>query len=132
MKRVPPSLLTGTCFVASLTVVTAVVAVPQVVRIVLGVLIVFVLPGFALVSMVPPERQLSGGERLLASVGMSLAIATCATVLLGATPIGLTRSSLAVVLGVFTIALSVCAEVRRHSAGTYDRKARMHYEKSRP
>ncbi len=105
-------LLAGTCLVASLAVATANVAAPQAVRIALGVLIVFILPGFAVVSAVLPERQLSGGECLLASVGVSLAIATCAAVILGATPIGLSRESFAVLLGSITVALSLYAGFR--------------------
>ena len=112
MTRGRLSLLAGTCLVASVTVATASVAVPQGVRIALGVLMVLVLPGFALVCAVLPERQLSSGECLLASVGMSLAIVTCVAVLLGATPIGLTRGSLAVVLGGSTIILSIFAGFR--------------------
>jgi uncharacterized membrane protein len=112
MTRGRLSLLAGTCVGASVTVATATVVVPQGVRIVLGVLMVLVLPGFALVCAVLPERQLSSGECLLASVGMSLAIVTCVAVLLGATPVGLTRESLAVALGGGTIILSIFAGFR--------------------
>ena len=58
------------------------------------------MPGFALVCAVLPDRQLSRGERLLASVGMSLAITVCAAVALAAAPVGLSRQSIAVALGV--------------------------------
>jgi len=88
------------------------VGIPHWVRISLGVLIVFILPGFALVSAVLPERELSRPERLLASVGMSLAMATCAAVLLGATPIGLSREALAIVLGGSTVASSAVGGFR--------------------
>jgi uncharacterized membrane protein len=112
MKRPRLSLLAGSCLVAILTVATADFAVPQIVRIVLGVLIVFIVPGFALVCAVLPDRQFALGERLLASVGMSLAMATTLAVLLGATPIGLSRLSLAVVLGGCTLTLSTYAACR--------------------
>jgi len=112
MRRGRLLLLVGTCLVASVTVATADVAVPQGVRIALGVLMVLVLPGFALVCAVLPERQLSSGECLVASVGMSLAMVTCVAVLLAATPIGLSRGSLAVVLGGSTIILSIYAWLR--------------------
>jgi uncharacterized membrane protein len=112
MRRGLLLLLAGTCFVAALTMATASIAVPQGVRIALGVLMVFVLPGFALVCAVLPERQLSSGECLLASVGMSLAMVTCVAVLLAATSIGLSRGSLAVVLGGSTIILSIYAVFR--------------------
>lgn len=105
-------LLTGTCLAASLTITTASGTVPQTLRIALAVLIVFILPGFAGVCAVLPTRRFSPGERLLASLGISLMIATCTAVLLGATPIGLSRGSFAVALGVSTIGLSIVALFR--------------------
>jgi hypothetical protein len=105
-------LLAGTCLAATLTIVTAYVATLQAVRIALGVLIVFILPGFAVVCAVPPARQLPSGERLLASLGISLAVATCTAVLLGATPIGLGQESFSVALGGSTIAMSAVAGFR--------------------
>ena len=72
MKRERLILLVGSCLVGVLTVATAHSTVPQVVRIALGTLLVLILPGFTLVCAVIPEREFSRGERLLASVGMSL------------------------------------------------------------
>jgi len=112
MKRKHLALLAGSCLVGVLIVATANIAVPQVVRIALGMLVVFVLPGFALVSAVLPKRQFSSVERLLASVGMSLATATCVAVLLAAMPVGLSREPLAIVLGGITISLSIAAALR--------------------
>ena len=112
MRRRDLMLLAGTCLAASLTIVTAYVATLQAVRIALGVLIVFILPGFAVVCAVLPARQLPSGERLLASLGISLAVATCTAVLLGLTPIGLGQESFSVALGGSTIALSVVAGFR--------------------
>ena len=83
MRRRRLPLLCGTCLIASLTVATANVAVPQAIRIALGALMVLILPGFAVVCAVVPERQLFSGERILASLGLSLAMATTAAVLLG-------------------------------------------------
>jgi uncharacterized membrane protein len=104
--------LACTCFLASLTVATAVVAVPQLLRIAFGVLIVFILPGFAVVCAVLPARQFSFGEHLLASLGISLMMATCAAVILGATPIGLSHGSFAACLGGSTMAVSIYARFR--------------------
>jgi uncharacterized membrane protein len=109
MKRGRLRLLVGTCLVSSVTVATANVAVPMAMRIALGALIVLILPGFAVSCACFPQRQLSLDERLLASVGLSLAISTCAALLLGAMPIGLSRGSLAAVLGASTIVLSIYA-----------------------
>ena len=99
-------LLGGACLVAVLTIVTTHADVPHV-RIVLGILMVLFVPGFSLVCAVLPQRQLTRGERLLASVGMSLAVTVCASVALAAAPIGLSRQSVAVALGVFTLVCSV-------------------------
>jgi Protein of unknown function (DUF1616) len=112
IKRRDLLLLAGTCLAATLTIVTAYVATLQAVRVALAVLIVFLLPGFAVVCAVLPARQLASGERLLASLGISLAVATCAAVLLGATPIGLGQESFSLTLGGSTIALSVVAGFR--------------------
>ena len=92
--------LAVTCLVAALTVATAYVdVVPQFVRIVFGLLIVFVVPGFAAVCAVLPKSQLACEEHLIAILGISLAMATCAAMLLAAAPIGLSRESFAVALG---------------------------------
>jgi DNA helicase-2/ATP-dependent DNA helicase PcrA len=104
--------IAGTCLFALLTVATAGTAVPQPVRVVLGVPLVFLLSGFAVVCAVLPGQQLSRGERLLASLGASLAMTTCVAVLLAATPIGLSRTSFAGALGGITVAVSVYAWFR--------------------
>jgi hypothetical protein len=114
MRRAPRAPLFGAYVVGCATVATATGTVPlppgpsfpQAVQIVLGILTVFLLPGFSLVCIALPERQ-SSIERLLASVGVSVTMATCAAVLLAATPVGLSRDSLGVLLGGFTIVLSV-------------------------
>jgi uncharacterized membrane protein len=101
--------LMGSGLIGAVTVVAANVAVPQALRVALGVMMVFVVPGFAAVSAVLYRRPLSLGECLLASLGVSLAMTIGLCVLLAATPIGLTRSSLAAVLGSGTVILSVYA-----------------------
>jgi len=88
--------------------------VTQGVQIVLGVLMVFLVPGFSFVCAALPER-LSSGERLLATVGLSLAVATSASMLLAAIPVGLSRESLGVLLGGFTMVLSICGLYRARS-----------------
>lgn len=116
MKRRRLLLLSGTGLAAALTMVTAGVSVPQAVRIALGLLIVFVLPGFAILCAVFPGPQLSPSERLLASVGTSLATTTYFSVLLGTSPLGLSHESLAATLGGTTLAASVFAGVRTRYA----------------
>ena len=72
--------------------------VPHAVQVVLGLLMVFVVPGLSLGCAAFPERQ-PVVERLLASMGISVAAATCAAMLLAATPIGLSRQLLGELLG---------------------------------
>ena len=104
--------IAGTCLIALITVATAGLTVPQPVRVVLGVPLVFLLSGFAILCTVLPDQQLSWGERLLASLGLSLAMTTCVAVILAATPIGLSKTSFAVALGGITLAMSVSAWFR--------------------
>ena len=127
-----------------LAIAAANLDVPGPVRVLLGVPLLFVLPGFSLVSAVTPGEELSGGERLVASLGASMAITACSAVLLGAT-IGLSARSAAALLGCVTIAASACAWRRtsrparggRHRAGAMTafarpvRRARVHVRMAR-
>jgi uncharacterized membrane protein len=107
-------LLAGTALASAFALITASFALPEALRVALGVPMVLLLPGFALICVLFPGPRLSRSELLLASVGSSLAITTCACVLLGATPVGLARESLAMLLGGGTMALSVVAGAREH------------------
>lgn len=104
-----PTALIGACVVASLGVLGAIVGFPQGVRIMLGLLMVFVLPGFVALSACGSTLKLSWPEVVLASLGISVAMTTCVAVLLGATPIGLSRTSFAIVLGGVTMIGSIYA-----------------------
>jgi uncharacterized membrane protein len=92
-----------------------IIGAPQAVRVVLGVPLVLIFPGFAAVYAVIPGRELSIAERATAILGMSLAISICISVLLAATPIGLSKGSAAATLGVGTAALSLYARARAQS-----------------
>lgn len=116
MKKRRLLLLSGTGLAGALTIAGAGVPIPPAVRIALGILIVFVLPGFAILGALFPGPQLSDGERLLASLGTSLAMTIYVSVLLGTTPMGLSQGSLAVTLGVTTIAAAVLAGIRARYA----------------
>lgn len=116
MKKGRLLLLSGTGLAAALTIGAAYVSVPQPLRAALGLLIVFVLPGFAILCALFPGPQLSRSERLLASLGTSLALTTYTSVLLGTTPMGLSQESLAVTLGATTVAASLLAGVRARYA----------------
>jgi uncharacterized membrane protein len=106
------NMMTATAVVGLLATVVEEIGAPQAVRVVLGIPLVLVLPGFAAVCAAVPGRELSWGERLLASLGGSIAISVCVSVLLAATPIGLSKGSAAAVLGVGTTALALWAWVR--------------------
>jgi uncharacterized membrane protein len=106
------SALAATFIVAVMTAVTAPLPVPQAIRIVLGIPIVFVLPGFATVAALLPEGRLSRGECLIASLGISVAASLCAAVLLAATPVGLSRAAFALLLSGATAVVSLYAWFR--------------------
>jgi hypothetical protein len=93
------------------------VRVPQAGQIVLGLLMVFVVPGLSLVCAALPEPQ-SWVEGLLASVGISVSVATCGGVLLAATPIGFSRQPLGELLGGFAVVLSLGGLYRSRLAAT--------------
>lgn len=101
--------LLATAFAATLTVAMADVPAPPAVRIALGVLIVFLLPGFAILCAVQSSSQVSRTDGLLASLGISLAITAITSVVVAATPIGLSRGSIAAVLGGITALVSIYA-----------------------
>jgi uncharacterized membrane protein len=112
MKPDRLSALVGTCVIALLAAVAAMIGAPEAVRAVLGVPLVLVLPGFAAVAAVLPGRDLSWGESSLATLGASMAISICVAMLLAATPIGLSTGSAAVVLGLGTAIASLYARRR--------------------
>jgi uncharacterized membrane protein len=107
--------LAGTVIAAALTTAAPFLPAGQVPRIGLGALIVFLLPGFAVVSAVFPARPLSLTDRLVASLGISLAATACTAVLLAALPVGLTRDSLSIALGGGTAIVSACALLQARS-----------------
>ena len=106
------TVLTGACVIASLVVLTALVEIPQGLRIIPGLLIVFFLPGFVVLSSFGSTLHLSWPEFVLASLGISVSVATCVAVLLGAMPIGLSRFSFAIVLGGGTVIGAIYALVK--------------------
>jgi uncharacterized membrane protein len=112
MTRLHLLLLAVSCAVGVLAISTADIAMFQIARVALGLLIVFVVPGFALVSAALPKRQLSPGEYVLSTLGASLAVSSTAAVALGAAPVGLSKLSFSVALGCCTLLFSLTAVVR--------------------
>ena len=103
--------ISATAVCALMAMAIEYVTVPQAARIIPGVLMVFFLPGFATVRAVLPASDMSSGERLLASLGVSMVITVCASVLLGAT-VGLSQRSAAVALGGLTLVACFFALLR--------------------
>jgi uncharacterized membrane protein len=110
--------LIGSCVAASLVIVCTIVGVPQILRIVLGIAIVFALPGFVALSVAGQPLEFSLTEFALGSVGISVAIAVCVAMVLGLTPIGLDRASFAIALGGATLIGSIIALARERRART--------------
>jgi Protein of unknown function (DUF1616) len=91
-------------------------------RVLAGVPLVLVLPGYALTAFGLPARSPRGFSpvlwRGLWTVGLSLAVAVLGGLLLNLTPAGLTRVSWAILLaGVTMLALAVAAWLRNRSPG---------------
>ena len=103
--------------VVAITIVAAVLALlvpPDIVLIrILTLPLVLVLPGYALTSAAFPERARGVPERLVFSLGLSMAVVILGGLLLDLTPFGLRASSWAVLLSSVTLGASAVALVRR-------------------
>lgn len=77
--------------------------------------LVFVLPGYALVAAVLGGRAMAVPERLLLSLGASVAVTIVGGVLLNLTPWGLRTPTWAIGLGCLTLAACVVALARRNA-----------------
>jgi uncharacterized membrane protein len=108
--------LAGIFFAAAMALVTPFITVPEILRVVIGILMVFFIPGLATMRAAFPSKELTRTELLLASLGISLAAAVCTAVLLAALPIGLTRDSISIALGGSTIIVSSYAWFRTRYA----------------
>jgi Protein of unknown function (DUF1616) len=99
------------------------IRVPQVIQLVLGLLMVFVVPGLSVVCAALPEWQ-SWVERLLASLAISIAVATCVVVLLASTPMGFSRQPFGQLLAGLTVVLSLGGLYRlKAGAGVWEPRA---------
>jgi uncharacterized membrane protein len=104
------SVFIATLATASGAIVT--LPLPTPLRVPFGLLLVFVLPGWALAHAASPRYQLSLWDGILATLGLSLAIATCSATLLAAAPVGLSRESFAALLSAVTVVLTIVATFR--------------------
>ena len=104
--------LIGCCVTSVLDAVAVGLGSPQFIRICLGLLVVFVVPGYSLVCAVVAERQLKDIELVVATVGLSLSMAIVAAVALAATPLGLTGEDLALTLALCTLGFATIGIAR--------------------
>ncbi|MBS7630262.1 DUF1616 domain-containing protein [Candidatus Bathyarchaeota archaeon] len=84
-------------------------------RYVLGSLFVLFLPGFSLVKALFPKKELDNVERMVLSLGLSLAIVPIFGLLLNYTPWGIRLTPITLVLLSFTIFLSFVAMIREYN-----------------
>jgi hypothetical protein len=96
----------------SVTIILAITASPLI-RIVLGLPLALVLPGFAITGALFPKRELKVAEWVVYTLGLSLACLVLSALLLNLTPWGLRPATWLVLLGVITTAASLIAYRRR-------------------
>jgi hypothetical protein len=83
-------------------------------RLLFGLPLVLVLPGYALTSALFPRRTLGGVERILFTFSLSLSTVILCGFVLNRTPWGLQPDSWAVILSNVTLGASLIAGARRH------------------
>jgi uncharacterized membrane protein len=99
---------------AAVTLVIALLGVDlPLIRVPLGLLLVLVLPGYALVAALFPRHPLRLAERIVVIVGVSLVCTILGGLALDITPWGLTTNTWAVLLSLITVAGVVVAGLRR-------------------
>ena len=83
-------------------------------RVLLGLLLVLILPGYSLIAaLFPAKDDLDGIERIALSFGLSIAVVPLLGLALNYTPFGIRLVPVLVVLSMFTVSLAVVAGVRR-------------------
>ena len=83
-------------------------------RLLFGLPLALVLPGYALMSALFPRRMLGGVERMLFTLSLSLSTVILCGFVLNRTPWGLRPESWAVALSEITLGASLIAAARRH------------------
>jgi hypothetical protein len=100
---------------------------PPLLRVVLALLFVLFLPGYALTAAFFPQQPISGLEKFLYSIGLSLGTAIIGGLALNFTPWGLKASSWGYLLSTVTLAASLAAILRRNKApGNAPATSRLH------
>jgi Protein of unknown function (DUF1616) len=86
---------------------------PPVLRAILALSFVLVLPGYAITAAIFPGQSLSGLERLLLTLGLSLTVTILSGLVLNLTPWGIQVDSWAALLSIVTLVASLAAMQRR-------------------
>jgi uncharacterized membrane protein len=98
---------------------------PPVLRVLLALPFVLVLPGYAIAAAIFPGQGLTGWERLLFTLGLSLTATILSGLVLNLTPWGLQATSWAVLLSIVTLGASLAAmQRRRHERANTPAKLR--------
>jgi len=85
-------------------------------RYVLGSIFVLLLPGYALIKVLFPTKELDNIERTALSIGMSLALVPITGLLLNYTPWGIRTTPITLSLLALTTTLATAAIIREHQA----------------
>lgn len=106
--RLKPLDLVVTAVIAALNVTLVLFPIhASVIRIILALPLVLVLPGYTLSEVLFRKRSLDASERLLFSLGLSLAIDILGGLFLNILPVGLQAASWAALLGMLTLIFSL-------------------------
>lgn len=108
--------LAGTVALATLMTATAITNTFGALRLIVGLVIVFGLSGNAVLYAVLPRLSLSPVERCAASLGLSFVVAITSWVLVGSTPLGVTRTTTSVTLGAITALAALSGLARSRDA----------------
>lgn len=93
-----------------LLVITVLILPVPILREILGLLFVFLFPGYVLVAALFPRQEVLGTTtRTALSLGLSIAVGVLAGLILGLTPSGFTLNSILAALSLFTLIISCLA-----------------------
>ena len=94
----------------------------SVLRIILGLPLVLLFPGYALAAALIPKRNaLKGIERIVLSLGLSIAVVVIIGLILGYTPWGISLYPIVIALSIFILATSIVAWCRRRRLAEADK-----------
>jgi len=87
-------------------------------RYILGIIFVVFLPGYSLIKLLFPEKELENIERTTLSIAMSLALVPITGLILNYTPWGIRTTPLTLSLLTLTIIFATVAVIREHQINT--------------